>query len=78
MAKPTFTEKDARKYRRSLEAMVKEAQKVVRYLDLIGKATTDNKTGTAIAQVCNTLEFAADYHRHFTLGQMLKPKRKQS
>lgn len=73
----TFTEKDARKYRRSLDALVKEVQKAVRYLDLVGKGTQDDKTGKAIAIVCNTLEFAADYHRHFTLGQALKPKRSE-
>lgn len=76
MVKPTFTEKDARKYRRSLEAMVKEAQKCVAYLDLVGKAATDSRVGANIAAACNALEFAADYHRHFALGQSLKPKRK--
>lgn len=75
MAKPTFTEKDARKYRKSLVAMVREAQVVIAYLDMIGKASADNKTGAAIAAACNKLEFAADYHRHFTLGEDLKPKR---
>lgn len=75
MTKPTFTEMDARKYRKSLEAMVRETQAVIAYLDLIGKATNDNKTGKAIAAACNKLEFATDYHRHFTLGQSLKPKR---
>lgn len=75
MSKPGYTEKDARKYRKSLEAMVKEAQRCIAYLDLIGKATTDDKTGKSIAQACNALEFTTDYHRHFTLGQSLKPKR---
>ena len=75
MAKPDYSEKAARKYRKSLEAMVKEARRVVAYLDLIGKASSEPKTGAAIAQACNALEYAADWHRHFTLGQSLKPKK---
>lgn len=75
MPKQPYTDKDARKFRKSLEAMVKEAQRVIAYLDLLGKATSDDKTGKGIAHAANALEFAADYHRHFTLGQSLKPKR---